>query len=439
MKKGSDYLINLPKEVKYIINKIEKNGFEAFAVGGCIRDSLLGRVPNDWDITTSAKPEDIIKIFDNTIETGIEHGTVTVMLNKEPYEVTTYRIDGDYSDGRHPDTVEFTKCITDDLSRRDFTINAMAYNDSIGLVDKFDGKYDLERKIIRCVGNPEKRFQEDALRMMRAIRFSAQLGFSIEKETFDAVKEMSKLIDAVSMERINVEFTKTLLSDSKKIILYDESGILKEIIPEIYDIEDFDCEKSIRMGAECSDICQDKLYTKLAAFFVYINEKIGVKNSKKILKRMKYDNKNIEKVCKLLEFSMKNITSEKEDLKYLLMKIDDVELFRSLIDLKRAEVKTYLKEDKTKKKDNISDIIEIFTEESLNTLDRAEENLKDILDKKECFRVKDLAINGQDLISLGIKPGKEIGMILNNMLLEVIKTPELNYKNKLLEKLKNIK
>lgn len=439
MKKGSDYLINLPKEVKYIINKIEKNGFEAFAVGGCIRDSLLGRVPNDWDITTSAKPEDIIKIFDNTIETGIEHGTVTVMLNKEPYEVTTYRIDGDYSDGRHPDTVEFTKCITDDLSRRDFTINAMAYNDSIGLVDKFDGKYDLERKIIRCVGNPEKRFQEDALRMMRAIRFSAQLGFSIEKETFDAVKEMSKLIDAVSMERINVEFTKTLLSDSKKIILYDESGILKEIIPEIYNIEDFDCEKSIRMGTECSSICQDKLYTKLAAFFVYINEKIGVKNSKKILKRMKYDNKNIEKTCKLLEFSMKNITSEKEDLKYLLMKIDDVELFRSLIDLKRAEVKTYLKEDKTKKKDNISDIIEIFTEESLNTLDRAEENLKDILDKKECFRVKDLAINGQDLISLGIKPGKEIGMILNNMLLEVIKTPELNYKNKLLEKLKNIK
>ena len=164
-------MIKLPETTEYIIEKIEKNGFEAFAVGGCIRDSLLGRVPNDWDITTSAKPEDIMNIFENTVETGIEHGTVTVVIDKEPYEVTTYRIDGDYTDGRHPDSVEFTENIEEDLSRRDFTINAMAYNNSTGLVDVFGGREDLENRVIRCVGNPKKRFEEDALRMMRGIRF----------------------------------------------------------------------------------------------------------------------------------------------------------------------------------------------------------------------------------------------------------------------------
>ena len=227
-------MIKLPETTEYIIEKIEKNGFEAFAVGGCIRDSLLGRVPNDWDIATSAKPEDIMNIFENTVETGIEHGTVTVVIDKEPYEVTTYRIDGDYTDGRHPDSVEFTENIEEDLSRRDFTINAMAYNNSTGLVDVFGGRDDLENKVIRCVGDPRKRFEEDALRMMRGIRFSAQLGFSIENDTFKAIEEMSDLISAVSIERINVEFTKTLMSDTKKIMIYHESGILKNILPELY-------------------------------------------------------------------------------------------------------------------------------------------------------------------------------------------------------------
>lgn len=173
-------------------------------------------MPNDWDIATSAKPEDIMNIFENTVETGIEHGTVTVVIDKEPYEVTTYRIDGDYTDGRHPDSVEFTENIEEDLSRRDFTINAMAYNNSTGLVDVFGGRDDLKNKVIRCVGDPIKRFEEDALRMMRGIRFSAQLEFSIENDTFKAIEEMSDLISAVSIERINVEFTKTLMSDDKK-------------------------------------------------------------------------------------------------------------------------------------------------------------------------------------------------------------------------------
>ena len=445
-------MIKLPKTTSYIIDKIEKSGFEAFAVGGCIRDSLLGRTPNDWDIATSAKPEDIMNIFENTVATGIEHGTVTVVIDKEPYEVTTYRIDGDYTDGRHPDSVEFTENIEEDLSRRDFTINAMAYNDSTGLVDVFGGREDLENKVIRCVGDPKKRFEEDALRMMRGIRFSAQLGFSIEKETMEAIKEMADLIAAVSVERINVEFTKTLMSDPKKIVLYHKCGILKNILPEMYDVDKESIDREfvdispIKMGIDCASMCKDDLACRLAGLFVYINEKIGVANTKKILKRMRYDNKTIDKSCELLKYSMRNISNNKEDLKYLLMKLDSVELLEDLIDLKAAEVDTYLEErknsfekmsDEDKEKNSVGiEVLEAFTVEALIVLNNVENTLKEIVDNKECFRVKDLAINGRDLIEAGVKPGKELGQILNRILRKVIKNPELNSKENLLEMLK---
>lgn len=445
-------MIKLPETTAYIIERIEKNGFEAFAVGGCIRDSLLGRVPNDWDITTSAKPEDIMNIFENTVETGIEHGTVTVVIDKEPYEVTTYRIDGDYTDGRHPDSVEFTENIEEDLSRRDFTINAMAYNNSTGLVDVFGGREDLENRVIRCVGNPKKRFEEDALRMMRGIRFSAQLGFSIDKDTFKAIEEMADSISAVSIERINVEFTKTLMSDAKKIMIYHETGILKNVLPELYTIEkenlrkDFSIEKSIKMGIDCADLCKKDLACRLAGFFVYINEAIGIENTKKILKKMRYDNKTISKTCELLKYSMRNISNNKEDLKYLLMKLDSVELLEDLIDLKAAEVDTYLEtqkkifEDESTKNDESDkvglEVLEAFTVESLIVLNNVENTLKEIVDNKECFRVKDLDINGKDLIAAGVKPGKEIGEMLNKILKEVIKNPDINKKEKLLEIIK---
>ncbi|WP_414697861.1 CCA tRNA nucleotidyltransferase [Peptacetobacter sp. AB845] len=446
------FLIKLPETTAYIIERIEKNGFEAFAVGGCIRDSLLGRVPNDWDITTSAKPADIMNIFENTVETGIEHGTVTVVIDKEPYEVTTYRIDGDYTDGRHPDSVEFTENIEEDLSRRDFTINAMAYNNSTGLVDVFGGREDLENRVIRCVGNPKKRFEEDALRMMRGIRFSAQLGFSIEKDTFKAIEEMADSISVVSIERINVEFTKTLMSDAKKIMIYHETGILKNVLPELYTVEkenlkgDFSIEKSIKMGIDCANLCKKDLACRLAGFFVYINEAIGVENTKKILKKMRYDNKTISKTCELLKYSMRNISNNKEDLKYLLMKLDSVELLEDLIDLKAAEVDTYLEtqkkifEDESTKNDESDkvglEVLEAFTVESLIVLNNIENTLKEIVDNKECFRVKDLDINGKDLIAAGVKPGKEIGEMLNKILKEVIKNPDINKKEKLLEIIK---
>ena len=193
------FKIDLPEDVKFVINQIEKNGHSAYAVGGCVRDTLLNKKPQDWDITTSALPTQVKSFFRRTIDTGIEHGTVTVMIDKTGYEVTTYRIDGEYKDGRHPESVEFSVRLSDDLSRRDFTINAMAYNETDGLVDEFGGITDLNNKIIRCVGVAKDRFSEDALRMMRAIRFSAQLGFDIEDSTMKAIYELAPTINKISM------------------------------------------------------------------------------------------------------------------------------------------------------------------------------------------------------------------------------------------------
>ena len=205
--------VEVPVDVKNIIETLEANGYEAFAVGGCVRDTLLLRVPGDWDITTSAKPEEVKALFSHTIDTGIQHGTVTVMKNHVGYEVTTYRIDGEYEDARHPKEVIFTANLVEDLKRRDFTINAMAYNDRVGIVDEFCGMQDLEAKVIRCVGNPKERFSEDALRMLRAVRFAAQLGFTIDEETKDAIKELAPTLAKISKERIAVELVKILVSD----------------------------------------------------------------------------------------------------------------------------------------------------------------------------------------------------------------------------------
>ena len=209
----TEMTIQLPDKVKQIINRITEAGYEAYAVGGCIRDSILGRVPDDWDITTSATPQQVKQLFRRTIDTGIQHGTVTVMLDREGFEVTTYRIDGKYEDGRHPTEVTFTPNLEEDLKRRDFTINAMAYNDRAGLVDEFDGIGDLEKGVIRCVGEPKDRFGEDALRMLRAVRFSAQLGFSIDEATKAAITELAPNLEKISAERIQVELVKLLTSD----------------------------------------------------------------------------------------------------------------------------------------------------------------------------------------------------------------------------------
>lgn len=212
--------IDLPEAVKFIIGRLEEAGFEGFAVGGCVRDSALGKIPADWDITTSARPEKVKELFDKTIDTGIEHGTVTVMIKGQGYEVTTYRIDGEYEDGRHPKQVEFSDSLRLDLERRDFTINAMAYSDKTGLIDYYDGLGDLGRCLIKCVGKPEERFDEDALRMMRAVRFSAQLGFDIDEATYSAVCKLAPNIEKISMERVEVELMKTIMADEPAKAVY---------------------------------------------------------------------------------------------------------------------------------------------------------------------------------------------------------------------------
>ena len=218
--------MNIPEPARKIIDRLNEHGYEAYVVGGCVRDMILKREPGDWDITTSARPEQVKALFTRTLDTGIQHGTVTIMVGKEGYEVTTFRVDGDYTDGRHPDTVTFTPSLEEDLKRRDFTINAMAYNHNTGLVDIFGGREDIEGKVIRCVGNPTERFTEDALRILRAIRFSAQLGFEIKDATRQAITEIAPNLVHVSKERIQVELTKLLLSDRPEAMkLVYETGI----------------------------------------------------------------------------------------------------------------------------------------------------------------------------------------------------------------------
>ena len=226
-------LIHLPEDVKAILHTLQEAGYEAYAVGGCIRDSLLGRRPDDWDITTSAKPQETKALFGKTIDTGIQHGTVTVMRHGRGYEVTTYRVDGEYEDGRHPKEVTFTASLKEDLRRRDFTVNAMAYNEKDGLVDLFGGRQDLEQKIIRCVGEANERFEEDALRIMRAVRFSAQLGFSIEERTKEAIRGHAERLRQVSAERIQVELTKLVISPNPDFLrIAWETGITAVVLPE---------------------------------------------------------------------------------------------------------------------------------------------------------------------------------------------------------------
>ena len=226
-------ILEIPKKAEIILQILEKAGFEAYVVGGCVRDSILGRTPNDWDITTSATPQQVKELFHRTVDTGLQHGTVTVVIDKEGFEVTTYRVDGEYEDGRHPKEVTFTASLEEDLKRRDFTINAMAYNPTEGLVDLFGGMQDIENKIIRCVGDPLERFTEDALRIMRAVRFSAQLGFEIEEETKKALTVMAPNLVHVSAERIQVELVKLLMSPHPDYLRTAyEAGITRQFLPE---------------------------------------------------------------------------------------------------------------------------------------------------------------------------------------------------------------
>lgn len=434
--------IQLSEDVKKIIEIIEKAGYEAYAVGGCVRDSLLLRNPNDWDITTSAKPEKVKELFKKTIDTGIEHGTVTVMMHHVGYEVTTYRIDGEYEDARHPKNVTFTSNLIEDLKRRDFTINAMAYNDRSGIVDVFDGISDLEKGIIRAVGNPRERFDEDALRMMRAVRFSAQLGYSIEEDTKKAIQELSINLQKISAERIQVELVKLVSSDhpEKMRDLY-ETGITAVILPEfdkamvtaqnnphhcytvgehiIQSMAASDADKNIRLAMLYHDIGKPACLTtdEKGIDHFYGHPEVSGQICKASLRKLKFDNDTIHTVVQLVTHHDYQILPEKKYVRRAMNRIGK-DIFPLLLKVKQADLhaqSTYQREEKQEKLDEICALY------------------KEIVQENECVDLKGLAVTGSDLIAWGMKPGREIGEMLSQLLAIVIDDPGKNQKEALKE------
>ncbi|MEN8908230.1 MAG: CCA tRNA nucleotidyltransferase [Clostridiales bacterium] len=417
----------IKEEVKLVLDHLSNNGFESYVVGGCVRDKLLNKKPKDWDVTTSAKPENIIKLFRNfsVVPTGLKHGTVTVIINKYNIEITTYRIDGEYIDNRRPENIKFTASLKEDLSRRDFTINAMAYNEEQGLVDFFGGQRDLNRRLIKCVGDSYKRFSEDALRMMRAVRFSCQLNFDLDETIFSGIEKLINNLDYISKERIRDEFFKALDSNNpEKIILFYKTKIIKYVFPEMFILIDENKLKiALRAINSIVDI-KDKVYLKLTLFFIeIINNKEQIKSIPidRILKKLKLDNITIKYTVILLENSFLNINEDKICIKKILNKIGD-DLFCDLLIIKEAifTLKTDI---------NKSEKIEIF--------ERIKMVYNDIKNNKECYNKSCLNINGKDLMDLGIKEGKEIGIIIDKLVDYIIYNPKKNNKKSLAEYIKN--
>ena len=434
-------MIDAPISVMKIIETLEQAGFEAYAVGGCVRDSLLGRNPSDWDITTSARPEQVKALFSHTIDTGIQHGTVTVMLEHVGYEVTTYRIDGEYEDSRHPKEVIFTPLLTEDLKRRDFTINAMAWNPRAGIIDEFGGMKDLDEGIIRCVGSPEERFSEDALRMMRAVRFSAQLGYEIEPATKDAIRKLAPNLTHVSAERIQVELVKLVESMHPDYLrVAYETGITQVILPEfdlcmeteqhnphhcytvgehiLHSMLAIPSNRYLRLTMLLHDIAkpEKKKTDEQGIDHFHGHQEAGAEMAKGILRRLKFDNETIRIVSRLIGFHDYRFPAERRSVRRAVWKVGE-DLFPMLLQVKEADTMAQSLFER---------------EEKLQWLARVGELYQEILKDKECLSLKDLAVTGRDLIQAGYAPGPELGRILNEMLQDVLEHPEHNNKEYLL-------
>lgn len=427
-----EYKINIPKGASDLIHILQKNGHSAYIVGGCVRDSILGRIPSDWDICTSATPLEMLCIFKDkkVIETGLKHGTITVVVNGEPYEITTYRVDGDYSDHRRPDTVTFTDDIKEDLKRRDFTINAIAYNDEVGLVDPFDGISDIQYGIIRCVGSAEDRLAEDALRIMRAIRFASQLGFMIMPDVEDEIHRQCENLKNVSIERINSEFCKIVVSDGvcNHLVLY--SDVFSLIIPELKDMFLFKQNNPYHIynvythTLMALGYCESKeLIVKLAVLLhdigkphSYQDDEDGIRHFKghgrvsanmtdEIMKRMRFDNDTRNAVVELIYYHDVTLEVGKKYIKRWLNKIGELQ-FRRLLQVKKADIKAQNPE---------------YEKDRLEKLSEIEVLLEAVLSEQLCFSLRDLAINGNDVKNtMMIKEGKDIGFWLDVILNKVI-------------------
>lgn len=430
----------LSKEAEKAINFLHKAGYEAYAVGGCVRDMIMGRACQDTDITSSALPEEVKDVFSDfrTVDTGIKHGTVTVIINGTPLEITTYRIEKGYSDGRHPDKVIFTRNLEEDLKRRDFTVNSIAYSPEKGFIDPFGGKEDIKRKIIRCVGNPTERFTEDSLRILRGLRFSSVLGFEIEENTAEAMRECKELLNSVSKERIFSELSKLLCGKNVREIIVNYSDILEVILPEVRGMKDFDQHNFhhiydiLTHTAVVTESIPPVPHLRFAALFhdcgktecfsldekgighFYSHPSISARKADKALMRLKSDTKTREKVVKLVKVHDTPIEESERIIKKRLRSMGD-ELFFDLIKLQRADTKGLSPEFHDREKH----------------FDTLEKMAKQIIENEECFSLKDLNINGNDLIKEGFS-GKEIGTALSSALEAVIDGKLKNEKDELI-------
>ena len=438
-----NYRIEIPAGAARILKVLEANGYEAYVVGGCVRDSLLGKQPHDWDITTSALPLQVKALFSRTIDTGLKHGTVTIPSGREAYEVTTYRIDGEYPDGRHPSEVTFTASLREDLKRRDFTINAMAYNEKDGLQDFFDGISDLENQRIRAVGDPRKRFEEDALRILRAVRFSAQLGYTVEEGTLRAMRTLAPTLARISAERIAAELEKILVSPHPdRLRMAYECGITAVILPEfdrcmetpqnnphhIYNVgEHTMCalmqarpDRILRTAILLHDVgkplCRSTDEKGIDHF--YGHPEAGAKIAEEILRRLKSDNETRRKTVQLVRCHDREIRLTPAGVRQAIVRIGE-DLFPLLLEVKEADMLAQSTFRREEKKAHIGRVRELYAE---------------ILEHKDCLTLRDLAVNGNDLISYGVRPGKEMGRILHEMLEDVLAEPSHNDREYLLQK-----
>lgn len=440
---SSNIRIDVPEKAKKVVNTIQAAGFEAYVVGGCVRDSILGRQPQDWDITTSAKPEQVKALFPRTIDTGLQHGTVTVMQDREGFEVTTYRIDGEYEDSRHPKEVVFTPNLEEDLKRRDFTINAMAYNEEKGLVDIFGGMEDIRFGRIRCVGRAEERFGEDALRMLRAIRFSAQLGYEIDEETKQGIRRLAPTLKNISAERIQTELVKMLVSPHPDYLrtAYD-MGVTKVFFPEfdrameteqhhphhmysvgehiLHSLAYVPADKVLRLTMLLHDIGKPDTLTidEQGITHFYNHESLSAEMAKGILRRLKFDNDTINMVYKLVMYHDygNSVEPTLQIVRRAMNKIGE-DAFPALFQVKYADMMAqsdYLRDEKLKRLEYWK---RLYTE---------------ICEKEQCVSLKTLAVTGSDLIAAGMKPGKELGEVLQKLLQLVLDDPSCNTKDKLL-------
>lgn len=433
--------IQLPERVDRIITILQDHGYEAYAVGGCVRDSILGRKPKDWDITTSAMPEETKALFHKTFDTGIEHGTVTVLMGDEGFEVTTYRIDGEYEDCRHPKEVTFTRNLHEDLLRRDFTINAMAYNEKDGLMDIFGGITDLHEGRIRCVGEAIERFSEDALRILRGIRFAAQLGFEIDGETKEAMRVLAPALKKISAERIQAELVKLLVSDRPELIrdAY-ELGITGIFLPEfdnimateqetphhmysvgehtLHAMGNIRADKVLRLTMLLHDMGKPALKTMDADGVAHFKRHAAESQviARDVLKRLKFDNDTLAGVTHLVRYHDYRMPASAKNVRRAMSRIGE-EMFPLYMEVRRADVlaqSMYQREEKVK------------------NLDEIEALYREITEAGQCVSLKKLAVSGRDLIEAGMKPGKEMGVCLNELLDLVIENPEKNSKEELL-------